>query len=64
MITNRNFKEKLWHLPVGDMHGIGKRLFQNYSKWEFILLVIWQNMKTMKNKNYFSKEYIYCLSKS
>lgn len=25
MITNRNFKEKLWHLPVGGMHGIGKK---------------------------------------
>lgn len=25
MITNRNFKDKLWALPVGDMHGIGKK---------------------------------------
>ena len=25
ILTKRNFKEKLWHLPVGQMHGIGKK---------------------------------------
>lgn len=25
MITNQNFKEKIWHLPISDMIGIGKK---------------------------------------
>ena len=25
VITNSNFKEKIWHLPIGDMYGIGKK---------------------------------------
>lgn len=25
IITNSNYKEKIWHLPIGDMFGIGKK---------------------------------------
>lgn len=32
IITNRNFKEKLWHLPISDMYGIGKKTVPKLQK--------------------------------
>lgn len=32
IITNRNFKEKLWHLSVGEMFGIGKKTVPKLQK--------------------------------
>ena len=40
ILTKRNFKEKLWHLPVGQMHGIGKKTVPKLEQHGIYTMVI------------------------